>query len=167
MYKHDKNGGRDMFIKTVKLKRPGLLAAALVAAAVCLLAVIALTAYRYAKPSGYELKNEKQRQELLKEMGWETDDEPLDRKQITIPEEFNEVYSSYNELQKQQGFDLSKYKGKTCDVYTYRIKNYKGHEDDNDVICNLMVCDDKLIGADVCSTQLDGFMQGLKNSEKK
>ena len=40
--------------------------------------------------------------EVIKEMGWETDEGFDDCKQITIPEEFNEVYNSYNELQKQQ-----------------------------------------------------------------
>ncbi len=58
------------------------------------------------------------------------------------------------------------YKGKECDIYTYKITNYKDHEDKGDVVCNLMICDNKLIGGDVCSTQLDGFMQGLKNKDK-
>ena len=31
--------------------------------------------------------------------------------EITIPQEFNDVYKNYNEIQKSQGFDLSEYKG--------------------------------------------------------
>ena len=154
-----------MFIKTIKVKKPNLLAAALLVVIVCLLAVVALTAYRSARSGGYKLENEQQRQEFLKEMGWEVSGEFDECRQVLIPEQFNEVYEGYNELQKQQGFDLSAYKGKSCDVYTYKVRNYKGHEDKDDVRCNLMICDDVLIGGDVSSTELDGFMQGLKNAE--
>ncbi len=154
-----------MFIKTIKVKKPNLLAAALLVVIACLLAVVALTAYRFSKKSQYTLGNEAQRQEFLKEMGWEVSGEFDECRQVLIPEQFNEVYEGYNELQKQQGFDLSAYKGKSCDVYTYKVRNYKGHEDKDDVRCNLMICDDVLIGGDVSSTELDGFMQGLKNAE--
>ena len=155
-----------MFIKTIKVKKPNLLAAALLVVIACLLAVVALTAYRFSKKSQYTLGNEAQRQEFLKEMGWEVSGEFDECRQVLIPEQFNEVYEGYNELQKQQGFDLSAYKGKSCDVYTYKVKNYKGHEDKDDVRCNLMICDDVLIGGDVSSTELDGFMQGLQNAER-
>lgn len=154
-----------MFIKTIKVKKPNLLAAALLVVIACLLAVVALTAYRFSKKSQYTLGNEAQRQQFLKQMGWEVSDEFDECRQVLIPEQFNEVYEGYNELQKQQGFDLSAYKGKSCDVYTYKVRNYKGHEDKDDVRCNLMICDDVLIGGDVSSTELDGFMQGLKNAE--
>jgi hypothetical protein len=154
-----------MFIKTIKVKKPNLLAAALLVVIACLLAVVALTAYRFTRRSQYKLENEAQRQEFLKEMGWEVSGEFDECRQVLIPEQFNEVYEGYNELQKQQGFDLSAYKGKSCDVYTYKVRNYKGHEDKDDVRCNLMICDDVLIGGDVSSTELDGFMQGLKNAE--
>lgn len=154
-----------MFIKTIKVKKPNLLAAALLVVIACLLAVVALTAYRFSKKSQYTLGNEAQRQQFLKQMGWEVSDEFDECRQVLIPEQFNEVYEGYNELQKQQGFDLSAYKGKSCDVYTYKVRNYKGHEDKDDVRCNLMICDDVLIGGDVSSTELDGFMQGLKKND--
>lgn len=154
-----------MFIKTIKVKKPNLLAAALLVVIACLLAVVALTAYRFSKKSQYTLGNEAQRQQFLKQMGWEVSGEFDECRQVLIPEQFNEVYEGYNELQKQQGFDLSAYKGKSCDVYTYKVRNYKGHEDKDDVRCNLMICDDVLIGGDVSSTELDGFMQGLKNAK--
>lgn len=155
-----------MFIKTIKVKKPNLLAAALLVVIVCLLAVVAVTAYRFAHPSSYKMENEQQRQEFLEEMGWEVSAEFDQCKQILIPEEFNEVYTNYNELQKQQGFDLSSYKGKSCDLYTYKVKNYKGHEKTGDVNCNLIVYKNKLIGGDVSSTELDGFMQGFMNKDK-
>lgn len=165
MYKPDKNGGVKMFIKTIKVKKPNLLAAAMLAGIICLLTIVALTAFKFAKKGSYTLENEQQRQEFLKEMGWEVGAEFDECRQILIPEEFNDVYNSYNDLQKQQGFDLSAYKGKSCDIYTYKVSNYKDHEEKDDVVCHLMICDNKLIGGDVCSVELDGFMQGLKNTD--
>ena len=96
-----------MFIKTIKVKKPNLLAAAMLAGVICLLTILALTAFKFAKKGSYTLESEQQRQEFLKEMGWEVGAEFDECKQILIPEEFNEVYNCYNDLQKQQGFDLS------------------------------------------------------------
>ena len=81
-------------------------------------------------------------------------------KAVTIPKEFNEVYEKYNKLQKQQGFDLEDYKGKTAEVYTYAVKNYGNKK--QEVRANLIVCEGQLVGGDVCSAELDGFMQGLR-----
>lgn len=152
-----------MFIKTFKLKKPNILAAAVLVTAVAALALIILTAWKFVSPAVYEMKTEAQRQDFLSEMGWEVSDEYDECKAVVIPEKFNEVYAGYNKLQKQQGFDLSKFKGKTAEVYTYSVKNYKGCEKDGHVKANLIIYEGQLIGGDVCSTELDGFMQGLKN----
>lgn len=88
-------------------------------------------------------------------------DSKEESKEIIIPEQFNDVYNKYNEIQKQQNFDLADYKGKTAVMYTYNITNY----DDNDnVIANLIVYDGILIGADLCDTSADnGFLVALND----
>ena len=40
---------------------------------------------------------------------------------VKIPREFSGVYEDYNSLQTKNGFDLSKYKGKTVRRYTYSL----------------------------------------------
>ena len=70
------------------------------------------------------------------------------------------MYDGYNKLQKEQGFDLSDYKGKKAEVYSYPVYNYKGHKDC--ITLTLIGCDGVLIGGDVSCSELDGFMQGLK-----
>ena len=127
-----------MFIKTIKVKKPTFAVIGAVLAALALLAVIIVTV----------------------EMGWEVSDEYDECKAVTIPKEFNEVYEKYNKLQKQQGFDLEDYKGKTAEVYTYAVKNYGNKK--QEVRANLIVCEGQLVGGDVCSAELDGFMQGLR-----
>ena len=106
-----------MFIKTIKVKKPTFAVIGAVLAALALLAVIIVTVVRISSPAVYEMKSEAQRQAFLKEMGWEVSDEYDECKAVTIPKEFNEVYEKYNKLQKQQGFDLEDYKGKTAEVY--------------------------------------------------
>ena len=154
-----------MFVKTVKIKKPGAALAGAVAILLCVIVVIAVIIGKIGNPKVYTLKTETQRQDFLKSMGWSVSEKYTECKVVTIPEEFNDVYEEYNKLQKEQGFDLEKYKGKTIEVYTYQVYNYKGHEDKDCMICNLMICDGVLIGGDVCCTELDGFIQGLKNPE--
>lgn len=101
----------------------------------------------------------KERVEYIQSLGYETDGKETS-KEVTIPTVFNDVYNRYNDIQKKQDFDLSKYKGKTVTLYTYSITNYK---DNKNVIADLMVYDGVLIGADLCDTSAkDGFLVELK-----
>lgn len=63
--------------------------------------------------------------------------------QITIPDEFDEVYNKYNELQKQQGYDLSRYKGKECKKVRYRIAGT------DNMVADVIICKNKVIGGDI------------------
>ena len=82
-------------------------------------------------------------------------------KEIIIPEQFNDVYNKYNEIQKKQNFDLTDYRGKTAVMYTYNITNY---EDNDNVIAKLIVYEGILIGADLCDTSADnGFLVALND----
>ena len=98
-----------------------------------------------------------QRHEYLASLGWEFNGES--EKEITIPEQFNDVYNNYNSVLKKQGFDLEKYRGKTATLYTYNITNYGKAED---IIADLIVCDGVLIGADLCNPSAEhGFLKAL------
>lgn len=153
-----------MFVKTMKLKKPVAVTAALVIAAAIVLVVALCVIKATGASKTYKVKTEQQRQALIAELGWETSEKPSEHKTVTVPEEFDEVYSAYNELQKEQGFDLSKFKGKKVEIYSYPVYNYKGHEDC--ITLNLMGCDGVLVGGDICCAELDGFMQGIMKSEK-
>ena len=79
---------------------------------------------------------------------------------MLIPRTFTSVFEEYNELQKSQGFDLSRYCGMELEMYSYRVTNaeYAGDE----VLAVLYVKDGTVVGGDVHSTALDGFMVGIK-----
>lgn len=118
-----------------------------------------VTAVKYDK-----IKSPGERVEFLRQFGWEVDLEPVEIAEVTVPEEFDKVYQSYNELQKKQGFDLSKYAKKNVQRYTYRITNYDGYE--GEVLVSILVYKNKVIGGDVCSADANGFIHGLdKNIE--
>lgn len=78
---------------------------------------------------------------------------------ITVPYEFNEVYTDYNNIQQSQGFDLSEYKGKTVNRYTFTVLNYP---DVQDVFAEVLIYNKTVIGADIYSTAVDGFISPLK-----
>ncbi|MCD7845314.1 MAG: DUF4830 domain-containing protein [Oscillospiraceae bacterium] len=101
-----------------------------------------------------------ERAAFLRECGWEVDIQSEQTQTIHIPETFSDVYQSYNDLQLQQGYDLRPYAGLDCTLYTYTVTNYP--DQGQTVLVNLCVYKNRVIGGDVHSTNLNGFMIGLK-----
>lgn len=155
-----------MVVKTFKIKRPKLCAFLILLVLVGMIALVIFAGHRVAESSEtqgisieYTLTDEPTRQDFISKLGWKVPEKYADYKKVTIPKEFNDVYKEYNELMKTQGFDLEKFCGKEVEVYTYEVLNYPGHE--KNIQLSLMIYDGKLIGGDVCCTEIDGFMQGL------
>lgn len=100
-----------------------------------------------------------ERRNYLATFGWETEEE-FEEKMLTIPESWNQVYSDYNEVQMNQGFDLTEYKGRKVTLYTYTIKNYEKAKEG--IVADMLVCDGVLIGGDLCNTSAEnGFLVGF------
>ena len=159
-----------MFIVTAKLTKAR--AAAIGIGLIALIAVIILlasgTGKEDADPAAAEtgkdisfknIRDNDSRIAFLGAFGWETGPQPASIEEVVIPKTFGEVYTQYNDLQKAQGLDLSKYAGKTVRRYTYEVLNYPGAEDP--VYADLLIYKNRVIGADVCSAKLAGFMHGL------
>ncbi|WP_312640568.1 DUF4830 domain-containing protein [Hydrogenoanaerobacterium sp.] len=104
-------------------------------------------------------KTEKDRHTFISQFGWQVEEEAEEIAEIVIPEKFDEVYDQYNNLQKKQNFNLEKHKGERCKRYTYKITNYPDYPDNARI--NILVLQGKVIGGDVCSTELNGFMHGF------
>lgn len=103
--------------------------------------------------------NEDKRVEYLSSLGWNVETPALSVENVLIPKSFSDVFLKYNELQRSQGFDLSRYAGKKVELYTYKVTN---HECDDIVLAELYVYKGEVIGGDIHSSALDGFMTGLK-----
>ena len=106
------------------------------------------------------IKTNDDRVAFLTSFGWDVESTPLAIEEVTIPKEFDDPYSSYNELQKYQDCDLTKYKGKTVKRYTYAVRNHPTGE--QGVCANLLVYKNRIIGGDVCSSNFEGFMHGFE-----
>ncbi len=96
----------------------------------------------------------------LRALGWEVKSEPLRRQEVLLPREFPPVFENYNELQKQQGFDLLPYRGLSVTLYSYEVTNWP--EKGLTVIADLYLSGQRVIGGDVHATALDGFMIALR-----
>ena len=101
----------------------------------------------------------------LREQGWEVEPEPAGQMEVVVPPEFDAIYESYNDIQKAQGFDLSRYRGETVTKYTFLVKNYPQEPDG--VAANLLVYQDKIVAADLCSLELGGFLKEAKSQQSK
>ncbi len=100
-----------------------------------------------------------QRVAYLESLGWQVDPEPLETLQFLMPETLEEPYLSYNQLQLEQGFDLTDCCGRQLSRYTYSVTNYPGRA--SGVQANLYVCEDVLAGGDIFCPGADGFQAPL------
>lgn len=136
---------------------------------VACIAVIAFVTSIISKDAGLQTvvktdakaSNNEERIAFLSTFGWQVEAEPSEIIEIVVPLEFDAVYEKYNSIQKGQGYDLLKYKGKRVKRYTYEVKNYEPKQETK-VNANILVCDNKIVGGDVCSVALGGFIHGFK-----
>lgn len=97
---------------------------------------------------------------FLQTYGWEVDPQPAEVQEVTIPQQMDEVLAKYNELQRSQGYDLSRFAGKQVTRYVYAVTNYEGAS--APVYATLLVHKDQVIGGDVTSTGGRGLMHGFE-----
>lgn len=116
----------------------------------------------------YKAGTAEERLSFLSQFGWEVEEEPAEVKEVVIPEEFDDVYNQYNVIQKEQKLDLEKYKGARVKCWSYNVKNYPGYENSDGVIrANMLVLDGVVIGGDISSTELSGFMHTFDFPQNK
>ena len=106
------------------------------------------------------VKTAEDRIEFLRQFGWEVKSEPVEAVEVTIPSEFDKIFTGYNEIQRRQGLDLSDYKKKKVMRYTYEVTNYEGAT--GTVYANILVYRNRVIGGDVCSADVKGFIHGFE-----
>lgn len=111
-----------------------------------------------------EFKTEKDIKKYIKSFGWEIEEKPSEVVNVKVPTEFNDVYKNYNKIQKEQGFDLSKYKGKNAKRITFVVLNYPDMP--KNIRADIITYDNKIIASDICSVELDGFMYGMDSFPK-
>ena len=155
-----------MLIMTAKLPKRKLTLGVAAAALLCCCAIAlnfgqALTreVSGPALPSPKGVKTNQDRIDYLSAYGWQVSEEPIATQELFIPEELDDSYDEYVALQSQQGFNLEKYTSKRVKRYTYEVLNYPTGE--TGVQANLLLYKNTVIGGEILSPQLDGFLHGL------
>lgn len=145
---------------SVRLRRGSVLGFALLLVAAVAATVVLAGQQPVALPAwsifnkGIAGGEENQRIEFLQKYGWEAEVPAIREQEVTIPAEWDEVYTGYASLQEAQGFNLDKLRGKTVMEYTYHITNYP---EKDDVAAHILVYKDKIVAADVSEMQQGGF----------
>ena len=135
----------------------------LVAAVALIVALVLLfgNGNEEATPTGSTtMSSNDARVQFLKDFGWDVTTSPTESSQVKIPENTSEVFDRYNALQKQQGYDLTPYAGKSVMRYVYKINNFPGASEP--VYATLLVYKNKIIGGDITDTSSKGVIQGFK-----
>ena len=154
-----------MLVMTAKVdkKKIAIIFAAIVVAIAALIMLIG--GKKDATPTAStNVSNNDARVEFLKSFGWDVTTSPVESSQVRIPEKSNDIFDRYNEMQKQQGFDLNQYAGKTVMRYVYKINNYPGAIEP--VYATLLVYKNQVIGGDVTNTAAKGYIHGFKKPDQ-
>jgi hypothetical protein len=155
-----------VLIVTAKMPKRKLSLGVAAAALLCCCAIalnfgqaIGREASASALPSPKGVRSNQDRVDYLSAYGWQVSGEPVATQELLIPEEMDDSYTEYLALQNGQGFDLQKYAGKRVKRYTYEVLNYPTGE--TGVQANLLICKNTVVGGEVLSPRLDGFLHGL------
>lgn len=150
-----------MFIYSVKAKSIKYGIIALIAAAIVAVFAIAgaenlaLAAADATEVDFSGIKEQTDRIEFMRRFGVEVDKGSEESASFKMPENFDRVILGYNELQKKQGLDITKYKSKKVTRYTYKVTNYNS---EGEVFANLFVYRGKIVACDICSADPKGFV---------
>lgn len=142
----------------VDLKKIALVLGAIVAVIVALILLFG-GGGETQTTSAPAVTNNDARVEFLKGFGWEVTTSPVESGQVKIPQNTSEIFERYNALQKSQGYDLSKYAGKTVMRYVYQINNYPNATEP--VYATVLVYKNQIIGGDITDTSPGGRVQGF------
>ena len=153
-----------MFVYSVKSKHVKIILLIVFVVVSCItLTFLSIDSKETAKSGSVSLNAEtnEERLQFISQFGWDVDTEPVEVREVIIPTEFDDTYTNYNKIQKEQGFDLLQHTGERAKRWSYTVKNYKGYENKKCIMANILVLDGKIIGGDICSVELDGFMHGF------
>lgn len=150
-----------MVVMTAKVQKPKLIAVVCLLAAIVCITLVVLSGNGEPTPGTPDLdvSTNEGRIEWLSSCGWTVDAQPVDVQNVRIPEEPDEVLLRYNELQRSQGYDLTRFAGKEVTRYVYSIINYEGAAEP--VYATLLVHNGQVIGGDITVTGAGGRMHGF------
>ena len=151
-----------MFTKYLRLTKKNAVIIIIIIAALMMAAVILRSSpgCSFGVSELINVTNTEGRIKYLKQLGWDASASTEESKTVLIPKEFDSILLSYSKLQTDQGYDFASFGGLECTQYTYEITNYP--HVDGAVYATLYVKGGRVIGGDIHSASIDGFMHTLK-----
>ena len=149
-----------MMVMTAKVNLKKVLLALAAVAALILALIALLGGGKSTQTSAPAVSSNDARVKFLEDFGWEVTTSPTESNQVKIPEAGSPVFDRYNNLQKSQGYDLSKFAGKRVMRYVYKVNNYPGATEP--VYATLLVYKNEIIGGDVTDSSPHGQIRGFK-----
>ena len=153
-----------MMVMTAKVNLKKVLLALAAVAALVLALIALLGGGKSTQTSAPIMSSNDARVKFLTDFGWEVTTSPVESSQVKIPSETSPVFERYNNLQKSQGYDLSKFAGKKVMRYVYKVSNYPGATEP--VYATLLIYKNEIIGGDVTDSAPNGQIRGFKMPEK-
>lgn len=129
---------------------------------ICAAVLLAFVFLRWGGSSRDDFSTLAGRQTFLLSLGWEIDPDTEEHRTVIVPDVLDGVMEQYNQMQMEQGCDLSRHLGERCDQYTYELKNYPGY--DGTVLITIYIQGKEMIAGDIHTTSIDGFMHGVKRA---
>lgn len=161
-----------MNIYTIKFSKRKAVAIILILAIIISAVILAMPEKEAGFPKGADtetaavkgIETAEDRLAYIQSLGYSCEAQPLEQREVVIPKTFDDIYTQYNAMQQECGFDLTPYQGKQAMLYTYRVTNYTG---ETEVLLDLLLCKKKIIGGAVYTAAIDGFMHGLMPNPSK
>ena len=154
-----------MFICTVKASSIKFFAVLLASVTALVLLVALVPTYEKASEAAMintdysDMETNERRVAFIKSFGYEVNELNYEKETVTIPEKFDAVYKRYNDIQRAQGLNLKKYKGKIVTRYAYYLTGYPNYE--GKVAFTMLVYRGDIIAGDVSGLDGDGFVHGF------
>lgn len=153
-----------MFVCTVRAR--SLKFFLVIALAITVIAILLATGgevFASAEPQGTVsfsgMKTTEDRIAFLNSFGIKVKNGSEEMAEFSMPENFDRVILGYNELQRSQGLDLTKYQKKRVTRYSYEVEGYEGY--DGEVVANLLVYRNRIIACDISSKDPNGFVSAI------
>ena len=156
-----------MFMISVNAKRFALYGAAALVLLSATIGGVYLVSKREALPASTQngislcADSDEERQAFFSQFDLTVDPESEEVREVVIPDPLDDVYETYNALQKQQGFDLTKYCGKRVKSRSYAVVGAADPSIDGSWRVNLRVYRGKVSAADLAQPALNGTMRPL------
>lgn len=151
-----------MFTKSLKLTKKRAVALLLILGVILSTAVILCSSPRSLFSTGdmLDVSQTNGREKYLASYGWVIDPDSEEARNVLLPKNFEGAVREYADMQTSQGYDFASYAGLECSQFTYTVTNYEGCS--STVYATLYVKGTRVIGGDIHSAEIDGFMHGIR-----